>query len=109
MNPFAALSEPIHVRPIGTVSHVNETKPEKRSYIRTKFPPTVGPWKLSPRQAEVIEAVIKHETLTDAAAALGVRMNGIEATMARVRAKMSAKTTLGAAIAYDRWKRKQCS
>lgn len=61
------------------------------------------PW-LSPREIEVIEAIIKYGDQTRAARALGISPYTARNHLGTIRMVYGVDSTLKAAIAYDRWK-----
>lgn len=62
------------------------------------LPPT--PWGLTPSQATIIDAIVRHGIAKAAARELGLDKNTLTATMAAVRKKMGVQTNLHAYIEW---------
>ena len=57
---------------------------------------------LTPREREVIEAVIAHDSQKTAAAALGLTLQTVKNYLRQIRQKLGCETTLQAALIWDR-------
>lgn len=63
------------------------------------------PWKLSPSEAEALEALTQTFCVKAGARVMGVGGKGFEGHLGRARRKMKAFNSLHAALLWDRWRR----
>ena len=65
----------------------------------------VSPWGLTPRQAEVMDALIEHGSNKLVARALGMTVQNVECHITRANKKLGGGSRLARAVAWDRWRR----
>lgn len=66
------------------------------------------PWNLTPRQVQVLDALIEEgEHSTGIAAQLGISSKAVDTHLTRCYGAMGARSRVDAALMWDRWKRGQ--
>lgn len=65
----------------------------------------MNPWGLTPREEEVMSAIVQHGAAKDAAKVLAVGPKSIEGHLSAVKRKMSAPHMVLAAVKWDRFAR----
>lgn len=74
----------------------------KRTYTSRDY---VNPWKLTPREVEIMDLYVQAGSQVEVAAAIGIAAPTVEAHFANIRRKMGGSNSLTAALAWDRWRR----
>lgn len=69
---------------------------------------TANPWGLTPREAEVMDAMCAQGCHKLAAVALGISHKTIEDYAAVINRKMGQRTRLMKYLVWDRWRRGEC-
>lgn len=65
-----------------------------------------NPWNLTPRQEQVLQRLAGTDgRLKSIAREIGIDVRTAETHLSRARARIGVKSTIAAAIAYDRWAR----
>jgi DNA-binding NarL/FixJ family response regulator len=65
----------------------------------------MNPWNLTPRQTEILDALVEVGCNKLVARQLGVNVRTLETHMARAFARMQIKNRMVAVIAWDRYRR----
>ena len=65
----------------------------------------MNPWKLSPREADTLDAVVEHGCRKAVARHMGLTLNTVDSHIKRTKAKMRMTSTVVQAVHWDRWKR----
>lgn len=67
---------------------------------------TSNPWKLTPRQSEVLDVLTEEgESNKEIAKRLGIQEQGVKCHMIRICGRMGARGRVDAALMWDRWRR----
>jgi FixJ family two-component response regulator len=69
--------------------------------------PTTSPWRLTPRETEVMDLILIHGMHKVVADKLGVTEKAIDATARQARIRMGERHKLVAAVKWARWRDSQ--
>lgn len=64
-----------------------------------------NPWNITPRQAEILQALAEHGERKLIARELGISPMTVKVHVAEAISRMGVGTTVQAAVKWDRWKR----
>jgi DNA-binding CsgD family transcriptional regulator len=67
--------------------------------------PVANPWRLSPRQIELMDAICDHGCQKLAARDMGIGVRSVEINMQRVNEKIPGANRVQKILAWDRWRR----
>jgi DNA-binding CsgD family transcriptional regulator len=64
-----------------------------------------NPWKLPPREAQVMSCMADKGSQKVVAAELGIAQNTVQELVYRAKQRIGARTSMAAVVAWDRWAR----
>lgn len=107
MNVFAEIARPIVSRP-GMAMYI--PPPPKARPVKARIsdaPDIDNPWGLSGRECQVLQSIVKFRTAKETALFLGLELKTIECHTIKLRKKMGARSSIEAALMWDRLQRSQ--